>query len=69
MYGHLKSQRSKISNKKTWARLRKGSLNREIESLLIAAQNNAIRSDYIKAKAQQIVNVVYMVIKTKQSIE
>ena len=30
--------------------LRKGNLKREIESLLIAAQNNAIRTNYIEVR-------------------
>ena len=37
-----------ISHKKTWKWLRKGNLKREI--LLIAAQNNAIKTNYVKAK-------------------
>ena len=39
-----------MSQEKTWTWLRKGYLKRETESLLIAAQNNAIRTDYDKAK-------------------
>ena len=35
---------SDISHKKTWMWLRKGNLKRETECLLIAAQNNAIRT-------------------------
>ena len=35
---------------KTWTWLRKGNFKREIESLLIAAQNNAIRINHIKAR-------------------
>ena len=44
---------------------------RETESLLIAVQNNAIRTNYVKAKwirRNKIANVIYVVIKTKQSI-
>ena len=44
MYGHFKRQISEMSNEKTWTWLRKGNLKRETESLLIAAQNNAIRT-------------------------
>ena len=33
--------------------LRKGNLKRETESLLIAAQNNVIRINYLKAKIDQ----------------
>ena len=35
---------------KTWTGLRRGNLKRETESLIIAAQVNAIRTNYIKAK-------------------
>ena len=33
-----------------WTELRKGNLKRETESLLIAAENNAIRTNHIKAR-------------------
>ena len=43
-----------ISNDKakyhTWTWLRNGSCKQETECLLIAAQNNAIRTNYIRAK-------------------
>ena len=39
-----------ISHQKTWIWLTKGNLKREIESLLIAAQNNAIRTNHIKTR-------------------
>ena len=39
-----------ISHQKTWTWLRKGNLKRETESLLIAAQDNAIRTNHIKAR-------------------
>ena len=35
---------------KTWMRLRKENFKRETESLQIAAQNNAIRTNHIKAR-------------------
>ena len=38
-----------ISYQKTWIWQRKGNLKRETESLLIAAQDNAIRTNHIKA--------------------
>ena len=38
------------SHQKLWTRLRKGNFKRETESLLIAAQNNAIRTNHIKAR-------------------
>ena len=47
---HLKRLISDVSHKKTWTWLRKGNLEKETESLLIAAQNNAIRTNHIKAR-------------------
>ena len=41
---------SNISHEKTWMWLRKGNLKRETESLLIVAENNAIRTNHIKAR-------------------
>ena len=48
LYGRFKRLISNISHKKTWTWLRKENLNRETESLLIAAQNNVIRTNHIK---------------------
>ena len=39
-----------ISHDKTWTWLRKGNFKRETESLLIAAQNSAIRTNHIKVR-------------------
>ena len=39
-----------ISHDKTWTWLRKGNFKRETESLLMAAQNSAIRTNRIKAR-------------------
>ena len=50
LYGHFKRLTSKISHEKTWTFLRKGNLKRETESLLITAQNNVIRINYVKAR-------------------
>ena len=50
MFGRFKWLTSNISHEKTWMQLRKGNLKREIESLLIAAQNNAIRTNHIKTR-------------------
>ena len=57
LHGHFKRLINNISHQKTWTWLRKGNLKREAESLLIAAQDNAIRTNYIK-------NRIY---KTQQS--
>ena len=49
----------------------KKNLERETKSLLIAAQNNAKSTNYIKArteKTQQIATAVYVAIETKRSI-
>ena len=46
LYGRFK----RIINNKTWTWLRKGNFKRETESLLMAAQNNAIRTNHIKAR-------------------
>ena len=50
LYGRFKRQITNISYEKTWTWLRKGNLKRETESLLIAAQNNAIKTNHIKAR-------------------
>ena len=50
LYGHFKRLINNISHQKTWTWLRKGNLKRETESLLIAAQDNAIRTNHIKAR-------------------
>ena len=54
--GRFKRLINNISHDKTWTWLRKGNFKRETESLLIAAQNNPIRTNHIKAgivKTQQ----------------
>ena len=50
MYGYFERQTNKIAFVKTWKWIRKGNIKRESESFLIAAQNNAIRTNYIKVK-------------------
>ena len=50
LYGGFKRLASDISHEKTWTWLNKGNLKRETESLLIAAQNNAIRTNHIKVR-------------------
>ena len=49
-YGRFKWLINNISHEKTWAWLRKENFKRETESLLIAARNNAIRTNQIKAR-------------------
>ena len=48
--GVLKQLINNISLQKTWTWLRKGNLKRETKSLRIAAQENAIRTNHIKAR-------------------
>ena len=50
LYDRFKRLINNISHQKTWTWLRKGNLMRETESLLIAAQDNAIRTNHIKAR-------------------
>ena len=49
LYVYLKRQANKISLKKPCTWRRRGNLKRETESILIAAQNNAIRTNFVKA--------------------
>ena len=50
LYVLFKRLTSDITYENTWTWLRNGNLKRETESLLIATQNNAIRTNHIKAK-------------------
>ena len=50
VYGRFKRLINNISHQKIWTWLRKGNLKIETESLLIAAQDNAIRTNHIKAR-------------------
>ena len=50
LYGRFKRLINNISYDRTWTWLRKGNFMRETESLLIASQNNATRTNQIKAK-------------------
>ena len=50
LYDRFKRLINNISHQKTWTWLRKGNLKRETESLLIAAQDNGIRTNHIEAR-------------------
>ena len=50
LYEHFKLETSEITQEKTWTWQRKVKLNRETESLFMAAQSKAIRSKYVKAR-------------------
>ena len=50
LHGRFKQVINNISHDKTWTWLRKGNFKRETESLLMAGQNSAIRTNHIKAR-------------------
>ena len=50
LYGYFKRKTREVSQEKTWTWLSVENLKREIEFLLIAAENNAIITDYVKLK-------------------
>ena len=54
MYEYFKWQTYKIAHEKTRKWLQKGNLSRENESPLIRAKNNAIWTNYIQAKTDDI---------------
>ena len=54
LYECFKQLINNIPHEKTWTWLSKGNVKREIESLLIAAQNNAIRTNHIKARIDKM---------------
>ena len=54
LYGRFKRLINNISHQKTWTWLIKGNLSRETESLQIAAQDNAIGTNHIKAKIDRM---------------
>ena len=47
LYEYFKRQTGEMLQQKPWAGVRMGNLKRETKSLLIAAQNNAIKINYI----------------------
>ena len=69
--GRFKRLINNILHDRTRTWLRKGNFKRETGSLLIAAQNNAVRTNHIKARIitrYKTTDVVYVVIETKPSI-
>ena len=54
LYGYFKRQTNEITHEKKLTWLRKGNLNTETESLLIAAQINAIRMNDGKIKIDKM---------------
>ena len=53
-YGRFKRLINNISHDKIWTCLKKGNFKRKTESLLIAAQDNDIRSNHIKARINKM---------------
>ena len=53
LYGWFKRLINNIPHDKTRTRLRKGNFKRKTESLLIATQDNAVRTNHIKARIDQ----------------
>ena len=49
LYGQFARQSEDRRNDETWTWLKEGKLNRETESLIVAAQDQAIRTNYVKA--------------------
>ena len=54
LHGYFNRKIGEISHEKTWAWIRNGNFKCETKSLLVAAENNAKRTNYIKAKIDNI---------------
>ena len=50
LYGQYLRQTKEVRSDQCWAWLQNGDLKREIESLIVAAQNQSIRTNLVKAK-------------------
>ena len=48
--GYFKRQTNEILDEKNWTLLRKENSKRQTESLLIATENNSMRTNYVKTK-------------------
>ena len=59
LYGYFKRQNWRDCSQ-AWTWLRIGHLKRELESLLITAQNETIRTNYVKARTHRIGSVCYV---------
>ena len=53
LYGYFKGPNGKISYKKTWARLKKGSVKRKTEFLLIAGKKICNKDQLAKSENKQ----------------
>ena len=54
MNGQHLRQTEENAAKETWQWMKRGSLKRETESLIIAAQDQALRTNYRKAKIEKV---------------
>ena len=54
LHGRFKQLINNISHDKTWIWLRKGNFKRQTESLLMVAQNSAIKTNHIKARIDKM---------------
>ena len=69
MNGQDLRQTEENSAKETWQWIKRGILKRETESLIIAAQDQALRTNYRKAKKEKSTNVsVCRLCKEKEEI-
>ena len=50
IHGHYLRQTKEVIGDQCWAWLQKGDFKRETESLIVAAQNQSIRTNLVKAK-------------------
>ena len=70
MYAYFKRLTGEIAYEKSWTWLRKGNYIRKSEFILIATQNNAIRTNYIKTKLiiHNTIGVKYVETEVKRLI-
>ena len=53
LHGHYLRQTKEVRSEQSWVLLENGDLKRETESLILAAQNQSIRTKLVKAKIGQ----------------
>ena len=70
MNGQHLRKTEKDAAKETWQWIKRGSLNEETESLIIAAQDQALRTNYRKAKLEKSAHTAsHRVDKEKEKAE
>ena len=52
-------QTKEVRSDQCWAWLQNGDLKREIESLIVAAQNHSIRTNLVKARIEKAREILY----------